>query len=303
MKKYSRTLEYDSNFSEEEIIRIFKQIIDCMEHVHKRGIVHRDLKPQNILLDEHSNVVITDFGIAYYNPEIFEITGHTESSERLANFDFAAPEQRNSKIEPKPTMDIYAIGQIVQWLVFGETHKGTHRKKLIEKFNSKRMALLDLIVEKCLDNNPNNRYQNIKEIMEDISNYNSKRKSNSNEKINKGIDIDELKEKLVDILDNICGADKQNKKFESYEKLNNQQIEDFLENLSENLNKLQFFSDIGISKLINDNFFDYSLVNKMYYEELNKLYNQIKVNAPELKSSFIEYVKSAINSNVYEIPF
>lgn len=51
------------------------------------------------------------------------------------------------------------------------------------------------------------------------------------------------------------------------------------------------------------NFYDHNLVDKMYYEELNKLYNQIKSNAPELKSSFIEYVKLAINSNVYELPF
>lgn len=305
MKKYNGTLEYNSNFSEEEIIRIFKQIIDCMEHVHKRGIVHRDLKPQNILLDEQLNVVITDFGIAYYNPDIFEMTGHTVSSERLANFDFAAPEQRNSKVQPKPSMDIYAIGQIVQWMVFGETHKGTHRKKLMEKFNSRRMILLDSIVEKCLDNNPNNRYQSIKEIREDIANYNAqaKRKNISQKEITKSIDIAELKEKLVDILDNICGTDERNKKFESYSKLNNQQIEEFLENLSENLNKLQFFSEVGISKFIDDSFYDHKLVNKMYYEELSKLYNQIKINAPELKNSFIEYVQSAINSNIYEIPF
>lgn len=66
---------------------------------------------------------------------------------------------------------------------------------------------------------------------------------------------------------------------------------------------MQFFNDIGITKFIDKNFYDYSLANKMYYEELNKLYNQIKSEIPELKSSFIEYVKLAINSNVYELPF
>lgn len=305
MKRYNGTLQYDSNYTEEEIIRIFKQIIDCMEIVHKKGIVHRDLKPQNILLDEDLNAVIADFGIAYYNPEIFEMTGHTVSSERLANFDFSAPEQRNSKIQPSPTMDIYAIGQIVQWLVFGETHKGTHRKKLIEKFNTKRMKLLDSIVERCLDNNPNNRYQNIEEIKNEISKYNAqtKRKIVLNEQIDNSIDTEEIKEKLIDILDNICGTNEKNKKFESYNKLNDEEVEEFLERLGENLNKLQFFNDVGISRFINKNFYDHSLVNKMYYEELDKLYNQIKREVPELKSSFIEYVKLAINSNVCELPF
>lgn len=305
MKRYNGTLQYDSNYTEEEIIRIFKQIIDCMELVHKKGIVHRDLKPQNILLDEDLNVVIADFGIAYYNPEIFEMTGHTVSSERLANFDFSAPEQRNSKIQPNPTMDIYAIGQIVQWLVFGETHKGTHRKKLFEKYNTKRMKLLDTIVERCLDNNPNNRYQSIEEIKNEISKYNeqTKRKIVLKEKIDKSIDTEEIKEKLIDVLDNICGTDEKNKKFESYNKLNDEEVERFLESLGENLNKLQFFNDIGITKFIDKNFYDQCLVSKMYYEELNKLYKQVKTEAPELKSSFIEYVKLAINSNVYELPF
>lgn len=305
MKRYNGILQYDSNYTEEEIIRIFKQIIDCMELVHKKEIIHRDLKPQNILLDENFNVVIADFGIAYYNPEIFEMTGHTVSSERLANFDFSAPEQRNSKIQPSPTMDIYAIGQIVQWLAFGETHKGTHRKKLIEKYNTKRMKLLDSIVEKCLDNNPNNRYQSIKEIKNDISKYNAqtKRKVVFNEQIDRRIDTDEIKEKLIDVLDNICGTDEENKKFESYNKLNDEEIEEFLESLGKNLNKMQFFNDIGITKFIDKNFYDHSLVSKMYYEELNKLYKQVKNEVPELKSSFIEYVKLAINSNVYELPF
>ncbi len=305
MKRYDKTLQYDSSYTEEEIIRIFKQIIDCMEIVHRKGIVHRDLKPQNILLDYESNIVIADFGIAYYNPEIFEMTGHTVSSERLANFDFSAPEQRNSKIQPSPTIDIYAIGQIVQWLVFGETHKGTHRKKLIERFNTKRMKFLDSLVERCLDNNPNNRYQSIEEIKDEISKYNArtKRKIMSNEKVDKNIGIEEVKSQLIGVLNNICGRDEKNKKFESYSKLNNEEVEFFLEKLGENLNKLQFFDDVGINRFIDKGFCDHSLVNKTYYEELNKLYNQIKVEVPELKSSFIEYVKLAINSNVHELPF
>ena len=167
------------------------------------------------------------------------------------------------------------------------------------------MQLLDSIVEKCLDNEPTNRYQSIEKIKDEISKYNAKakRKMTSSDKTDKNIDADEIKDRLIDVLDNICGTDEKNKKFESYNKLNDEEVEQFLENLGRNLNKLQFFNEIGINKFIDKNFYDHNLVNKMYYEELNKLYNQIKSEAPELKSSFIEYVKVAINSNVYELPF
>ena len=167
------------------------------------------------------------------------------------------------------------------------------------------MILLDTIVEKCLDNTPDNRYQSISEIKDEISKYNAhtKMKNISTKEIENNIDVEELKEKLIDVLDNICGTNNENRKFESYNKLDGKQIEEFLESLGENLDKLQFFSDVGMSKFITVNVFDHNTVNKMYYEELNKLYNQIKTKAPKLKSSFIEYVKLAINSNIYELPF
>lgn len=305
MKQYNETLKYDEYFTEEEIISIFKQIIDCMEEVHKRGIIHRDIKPQNILLDDELNVVISDFGIAYYNPEIFDITGHTTSSERLANFDFSPPEQRNSKEKPEVTMDIYAIGQIVQWLVFGETHKGTNRRRLTEKFNTKRMKFLDDIVEKCLDNTPSNRFQNIEEIKSEISKYNANTriKVATIPKENTIINTDEIKERLIDILSNICGNSEETKKFEIFDKITDEQVKEFLDNLHENLDKLQFFETVPISKFVNVNIYKAELVNKMFYEELDKLYTQVKRKAKDILPSFVEYVKGAINDNYYELPF
>ena len=145
-----------------------KQILYATSNIHKQGIFHRDLKPDNILIDEEGRLFIADFGIAYYNPEIFEKTGHTTEGERLANFDFSAPEQRNSETIPNATMDIYAIGQITQWLVFGKTTKGTHRKRLYEKFNTPRMHFLDDIVDKCLNDDPQERFQSVEEIFNEI---------------------------------------------------------------------------------------------------------------------------------------
>ena len=49
---------------EPEACRFYQQIISGLEYIHKCGITHRDLKPENLLLDEHKNIKIVDFGLS-----------------------------------------------------------------------------------------------------------------------------------------------------------------------------------------------------------------------------------------------
>ena len=44
--------------------RLFAQLVSGVGYLHKVGIVHRDLKLENLLLDRHRNIIITDFGFA-----------------------------------------------------------------------------------------------------------------------------------------------------------------------------------------------------------------------------------------------
>jgi serine/threonine protein kinase len=49
---------------EETTRRYFHQLIDAVHYCHHRGVYHRDLKPENLLLGEHGELKITDFGFS-----------------------------------------------------------------------------------------------------------------------------------------------------------------------------------------------------------------------------------------------
>ena len=49
--------------------KIFKQIFDAMNYVHKNHMAHRDIKLENILIDKNYEVKIIDFGFGMFNPE------------------------------------------------------------------------------------------------------------------------------------------------------------------------------------------------------------------------------------------
>jgi len=49
---------------EKDAAKLFAQLISGVHYLHQKKIVHRDLKLENLLLDKHRNVIITDFGFA-----------------------------------------------------------------------------------------------------------------------------------------------------------------------------------------------------------------------------------------------
>ncbi|MCG1010771.1 protein kinase [Salinicoccus sp. ID82-1] len=175
MKKYDKSLKHHSISDLEELKYFFSFLLDSVEFLHDNEILHRDLKPENILVKD-SNFYISDFGISHYNNSVNYVNFHkTRKGERLANYDFSAPECYRKEVIPSKSMDIYSVGQILQYILTGATHKGTNRERVSDtklgNYDYNYMNLLDSVIDKCIINNPKKRFQTISEIRDFIDDW------------------------------------------------------------------------------------------------------------------------------------
>jgi serine/threonine protein kinase len=186
MKKYPYTFKTWSRKNPVQNYETLKKtlinLLDIVSIIHKNGIVHRDLKPENILVTENGEMVLADFGISWFDPEIYERFVHTKKGDRMANFDFSAPEQFEKNSHPHPTMDLFAIGQIITWYITGGVARG-NRTPLTLVDSS--YSLIEPVISKMLNRNPENRPQSVDEVYELL--HKTTQEKDDNEKLNKEI--------------------------------------------------------------------------------------------------------------------
>ena len=173
LKKYRKEKD---EVQEEDFKKLIEFLLTTLKSIHKKNIIHRDIKPENILVDEDEKFVLADFGIAHYKRDDFLIDNKTEKKERLANVSFSAPEQIINDYEVTQTADIYSMAQIMYWFIFENVSRGTGGEKIAKKYNWKDANVYDMIIDKCLRNNPTERFQSIEEISQFYENEKKKKK-------------------------------------------------------------------------------------------------------------------------------
>jgi len=142
-----------------QILKIITQICEALQFAHEHGIVHRDIKPANILIDERGNVKVADFGLAkVVGPHSVD---YTATGVTLGTPDYIAPEALDQSKNIDHRADIYSLGVLIYELFTGHVPKGMWEPPSIRSGADKG---IDAVVSKAMQNNPEKRYQHVRDM-------------------------------------------------------------------------------------------------------------------------------------------
>ena len=99
-------------------VTLVKKLCLAIDYAHRHGVIHRDLKPSNVLLDEHGEPRIVDFGLARGTAESH--VKLTLTGTRLLSLGYAAPEQEEDTSLADERSDVYSLGGILYFCLTGE---------------------------------------------------------------------------------------------------------------------------------------------------------------------------------------
>ncbi len=177
------------NYSLEDRIALFEQVLKAVRYAHENLVIHRDLKPDNILVDQKGNIKILDFGISKILQDEDDLS-LTRTGSRILTPKYAAPEQITQTNITTAT-DLYSLGVIFYELLAGVppfdfANCTTYQAEQIileqsppkpsskvsdPKIKKQLKGDLDAITLKAIRKEPDYRYRMANEFLEELKNY------------------------------------------------------------------------------------------------------------------------------------
>ncbi|MDZ4834893.1 MAG: protein kinase [Candidatus Melainabacteria bacterium] len=158
---------------------VFKQISEALAHAHGQNVIHRDLKSNNILVSDDGNSELTvklfDFGIARFNEDL-EAMKLTATHSLIGTPNYMSPEQINHEnIDARS--DLYSLGCVMFEALTGhlpfeapdvlsllELQLHGVPPRVGDAIPGLIDSVLETIIDKCLEKNPEDRIQSAAEL-------------------------------------------------------------------------------------------------------------------------------------------
>jgi eukaryotic-like serine/threonine-protein kinase len=169
----------------DQTLKYAAQICDALDAAHRKNIAHRDLKPANILVTK-AGVKLLDFGLAKIGPSVkadeatmtMALTG---KGEILGTLLYMSPEQVNGE-EAGPPSDIFSFGLVLYEMLTGKrVFNGKSQASVIAAILERPApsvsdvapAALDRTLKRCLEKDPENRWQTARDLKAELEWINS----------------------------------------------------------------------------------------------------------------------------------
>jgi serine/threonine-protein kinase len=163
------------------VVDLMLQACEGIAEAHALGIVHRDIKPSNFFITQRPDgsmlLKILDFGISKTPIGYDELTG---TQTVIGTPSYMAPEQMKSGRSADPRSDVWSIGVVMYQMITGRTpFSGESYAELVLKVGLEQptpIAVpmpsgLNEIILRCLEKEPNLRYQNVAELARMLAPY------------------------------------------------------------------------------------------------------------------------------------
>ncbi len=182
------------------LVRRFVSVCQTMSFVHKKGVIHRDLKPANIMLSDHGETLVMDWGIAKSylkdHPSIAvspSESGMIQSQDRpeltiagtvVGTPAFMSPEQASpDSPDVGPVSDIFSLGAILFYMLTGRNaYTGRSSQEVLTKLLTTKPPRpsevarnippgLEAICLKAMSRKIKDRYQTAEDLAADLCNW------------------------------------------------------------------------------------------------------------------------------------
>lgn len=197
---------HDERTELRKLLKYLQQVAEGLAKAHAAGIVHRDLKPDNIMITSDDYAKILDFGLAKLiepakgKDDLLseaitrELRQHSQPGTVMGTVGYMSPEQVQG-LSVDQRSDIFAFGCILYESITGQQpfagdspidslHKIIYESPPpIESFKTAVALELQRVVNRCLMKDPHQRYQEIKEVANDLDDVRREMQSDNEEQL------------------------------------------------------------------------------------------------------------------------